>query len=104
MSRTGADLNLHLVRYLVTVVDEGHFGRAAARLYVSGPALSKQIRTLERKVGAELLDRVAHPVVPTEAGHRFLPDARTALAAADRAVAAVEAHRRAADGVLRLGS
>ncbi|QJY47702.1 LysR family transcriptional regulator [Pseudonocardia broussonetiae] len=97
------DLNLHLVRYLVAVVDEGHFGRAAARLYVSAPALSKQVRTLERKLGVDLLDRSAHPVVPTEAGRRFLAEARTALAAADRAVAAVEAHRRDLAGVLRLG-
>ncbi|WP_300008199.1 LysR family transcriptional regulator [Pseudonocardia sp.] len=66
------DLNLHLVRYLVAVVDAGHFGRAAARLYVSGPALSKQIRTLERTLGVELLDRSAHPIVPTEAGRSFL--------------------------------
>lgn len=97
------DLNLHLVRYLVTVVDEGHFGRAAARLFVSGPALSKQVRSLERKLGVELVDRSAHPIVPTEAGRRFLPEARAALAAADRAVAAVQAHRRARTGTLRLG-
>ncbi|TKG61848.1 LysR family transcriptional regulator [Prauserella endophytica] len=97
------DLNLHLVRYLAAVVDEGHFGRAAARLFVSGPALSKQIRTLERRLGVELIDRSAHPVVPTEAGRRFLSEARTALAAADRAVAAIEAYRRDLHGVLRLG-
>ncbi|MBK1786622.1 LysR family transcriptional regulator [Prauserella cavernicola] len=97
------DLNLHLVRYLVAVVDEGHFGRAAAKLLVSGPALSKQIRTLERKLGVDLLDRSAHPVVPTDAGRQFLLEARAALAAADRAVAAVEAHRRTIHGVLRLG-
>jgi DNA-binding transcriptional LysR family regulator len=97
------DLNLHLVRYLVAVVDEGHFGRAAARLLVSGPALSKQVRVLERKLGVDLLDRSAHPVVPTPAGERFLPDARAALAAADRAVAGVAAHRRGLHGVLRLG-
>lgn len=97
------DLNLHLVRYLVTVVDEGHFGRAAARLYVSGPALSKQVRALERKLGVDLVDRSGHPVVPTEAGRRFLSEARVALAAADRAVAAIEAHRRTLAGVLKLG-
>jgi DNA-binding transcriptional LysR family regulator len=97
------DLNLHLVRYVVAVVDEGHFGRAAARLYVSGPALSKQVRALERKLGVELIDRRTHPLVPTEAGRRFLPEARAALAAADRAVAAIDAHRRALAGDLRLG-
>nr|WP_218890645.1 LysR family transcriptional regulator [Actinomycetospora corticicola] len=94
---------MHLVRYLAAVVDEGHFGRAAARLYVSGPALSKQVRTLERKLGVDLVDRSAHPVVPTEAGRRFLAEARVALAAADRAVAAVDAYRRSTTGVLRLG-
>lgn len=97
------DLSLHLVRYLVAVIDEGHFGRAAAKLLVSGPALSKQIRTLERKLGVDLIDRSAHPVIPTDAGRQFLPDARAALAAADRAVAAIEAHRRTVHGVLRLG-
>ena len=68
------DLNLHLVRYLIAVLDEGHFGRAAARLYVSGPALSQQIRSLERKLGVTLVDRSAHPVAPTDAGRRFLPE------------------------------
>ncbi|MBN9111911.1 MAG: LysR family transcriptional regulator [Pseudonocardia sp.] len=97
------DLNLHLVRYLVAVVDEGHFGRAAARLYVSAPALSQQVRKLERAVGAELVDRTAHPVRPTEAGARFLAEAREALAAADRAVAAVESYRREVATTLRLG-
>lgn len=99
----GATLNLHLAHYLATVVDEGHFGRAARRLHVSGSALSKQVRTLEDKLGVELVDRSAHPVVPTEAGRLFLAEAREALAAADRALAAVAAHRRAGAGVLRLG-
>ncbi|GAA4882827.1 LysR family transcriptional regulator [Pseudonocardia benzenivorans] len=97
------DLNLHLVRYLVAVVDEGHFGRAAARLYVSAPALSQQVRKLERAVGAELVDRSTHPVRPTEAGARFLAEAREALAAADRAVAAVDRYRRELATTLRIG-
>jgi DNA-binding transcriptional LysR family regulator len=97
------DLNLHLVRYLVAVVDEGHFGRAAEKLYISAPALSQQVRKLEHTLGVELIDRSAHPVRPTTAGHRFLAEARHALAAADRAVAAVEAHRRELAATLRLG-
>jgi len=96
-------LNLHLVRCVVAVVDAGHFGHAAQRLHISGPALSKQVRTLERTLGVDLLDRSAHPIVPTEAGRRFLTEARPALAAADRAVAAVQAYRRGLAGVLRLG-
>ncbi|WP_020658252.1 LysR family transcriptional regulator [Amycolatopsis benzoatilytica] len=97
------DLNLHLVRYLVAVADEGHFGRAAERLFVSAPALSQQIRKLERSLGAELLDRTAHPVRPTAAGGLFLAEAREALAAADRAVAAVESYRRELAVSLRIG-
>lgn len=97
------DLNLHLVRYVVAVAEAGHFGRAAQRLFISGPALSKQIRALERALGVDLLDRTSHPIVPTEAGRRFLAEARPALAAADRAVAAVKAYRRELAGALRLG-
>ncbi|MCF7551735.1 LysR family transcriptional regulator [Pseudonocardia sp. WMMC193] len=97
------DLNLHQARYLVAVVDEGHFGRAAERLFVSPPALSKQVRALERALGAELVDRTAHPVRPTAAGELFLAEARDALAAADRAIAAVRRHRQERAGTLRLG-
>jgi DNA-binding transcriptional LysR family regulator len=97
------DLNLRLVRYLVAVVEEGHFGRAAKRLYISAPALSQQVRKLERSLGVPLLDRSAHPVRPTPAGERFLAEARAALGAADRAVAAVMAHHREQATTLRLG-
>jgi DNA-binding transcriptional LysR family regulator len=97
------DLNLHLVRYLVAVVDEGHFGRAAQRLYISAPALSQQVRKLERALGVALIDRSAHPLRPTPAGERFLAEAREALAAADRAVATVSAHRREQITTLRIG-
>ena len=97
------ELNLRLVRYLATVVEEGHFGRAAERLYISPPALSQQVRKLERSLGATLVDRSAHPLRLTRAGEVFLAEARQALAAADRAVAAVSAHRRAERATLRVG-
>ena len=51
------DFDLRLVRYFVVVADELHFGRAAAKLYISQPALSKQIRKLEGVVGEPLLIR-----------------------------------------------
>jgi len=65
------DLNLRLLRYFVTVADEGHFGRAAAKLFITPPALTQQIRRLELEVGFSLLDRARHPVVPTPSGEAF---------------------------------
>jgi DNA-binding transcriptional LysR family regulator len=78
------DLDLRLVRYFVAVADELHFGRAATKLYVSQPALSKQIRRLESEVGAQLLVRDSRHVALTARGEHFLGDARRLLALADR--------------------
>lgn len=78
------DLDLRLVRYFVAVAEELHFGRAAARLYLSQPALSKQIRKLEDQVGEPLLVRDSRHVAITARGERFYEDARELLAIADR--------------------
>ena len=78
------DLDLRLVRYFVAVAEELHFGRAAARLYVSQPALSRQIRKLEDQVGERLLVRDSRHVALTARGERFQEDARQLLAIADR--------------------
>jgi DNA-binding transcriptional LysR family regulator len=66
------------------VAEEGTITRAAERLLVAQPALSKQLRALERHVGVTLLDRRPHGVVLTEAGRALLEPARDALAAWDR--------------------
>ena len=78
------DLDLRLVRYFVAIADELHFGRAAAKLYVSQPALSKQLRKLEDQLGAALLVRDSRHVTLTPRGQRFLADARQLLAIAER--------------------
>ncbi|MEV4149312.1 LysR family transcriptional regulator [Amycolatopsis sp. NPDC049691] len=78
------DLDLRLVRYFVTVADELHFGRAAAKLFISQPALSKQIRRLEADVGAPLLARDSRHVTLTPRGERFLHHARQLLATAEQ--------------------
>ncbi|WP_051276416.1 LysR family transcriptional regulator [Marmoricola sp. URHB0036] len=78
------DLDIRLVRYFVAVADELHFGRAAAKLYISQPALSKQIRKLESEVGTQLLVRDSRHVELTARGEHFLVDARQLLALADR--------------------
>ncbi len=97
------DLNLRLLRYLVAVVDEGHFGQAADRLYISAPALTKQIRRLERDLGLTLLNRDRHPITPTPEGAAFLVEARQVLAAAGRAVAVAQSQGRRGRNHLALG-
>jgi len=78
-------VNLRRLVYFTTIVDEGSFTRAAARLYISQPTLSHQIRALEAEIGGALLERLPKGVRLTAAGAAFLPEARTAVAAADRA-------------------
>ncbi|WP_436771400.1 LysR family transcriptional regulator, partial [Yinghuangia sp. YIM S09857] len=82
-------MELRQLEYLVAVVDEAGFTKAAARLHVAQPGVSAQIRQLERELGHELLDRSGRTVRPTRAGEAVLPYARAALenAAAVRLVA-----------------
>ncbi|WP_308368718.1 LysR family transcriptional regulator [Streptomyces sp. ISL-36] len=77
------DIEPRLLRAFVSVADELHFTRAAARLYVAQQALSRDIRRLERELGAELFVRTTRQVSLTPDGERLLPYARRVLAACD---------------------
>jgi DNA-binding transcriptional LysR family regulator len=81
-------IELRHLRAFVAVADELNFGRAAARLYLSQPALSRQIRSLERLVGCGLLRRSTHRVELTLAGEALLDRARGLLREVDEAVSA----------------
>ena len=81
-------IELRHLRAFVAVADELNFGRAAARLYLSQPALSRQIRSLERLVGCDLLRRSTHRVELTLAGEALLDRARGLLHDVDEAVSA----------------
>ncbi|WP_435120994.1 LysR family transcriptional regulator [Amycolatopsis thermoflava] len=91
-----ADLDLRLVRYFVAVAEHGHFGRAAADLHITQPSLSRQIRGLERQLGARLLDRSPRGTRLTEAGEVFLPLAKDLLRSAARAAGRTRAAARPA--------
>jgi DNA-binding transcriptional LysR family regulator len=80
------DVDARLWRSFVTVAEELHYGRAAARLHITQPALSRQIRDLERVLGVTLFDRTSRRVVLGRAGQAVLGQARRALAESDRAV------------------
>lgn len=97
------DPTLQSVRAFLAIVDEGHLGAAAQKLYVSAPALSQQLRRLEERVGARLLDRATHPVRPTPAGSAFLPHARELVRTLDLAKAAVSAVSRRENSRLTVG-
>jgi DNA-binding transcriptional LysR family regulator len=81
-------VSLRALEGLVAIVDHGSLTRAAARLRTSQPALSHQIAALERELGTPVMERLPRGVRPTAAGLAAAPEARIALAAADRAVLA----------------
>ncbi|THV42133.1 LysR family transcriptional regulator [Glycomyces buryatensis] len=76
------DLDLRKLRYFVAVADRLHFGRAAEELHIAQPALSRQIRALEKDLGSPLFIRDSHGVALTDAGRQLLADAGPMLASA----------------------
>src|SRR3954451_16325517 len=97
-------MTLRQMEYLLAVVDEGSFTRAAERLYVSQPALSHQIKALERSVGGELVGRLPNTITLTPLGREFIPHARESVRAADEARRAVSAVGGLEAGELRIAT
>jgi DNA-binding transcriptional LysR family regulator len=93
------DLDLRKLRYFVAVAERLHFSRAAEDLLIAQPALSRQIRALEKDLRTGLFVRDSHRVALTASGRQLLADAVPLLAAAD---AARRRAVRAADGTGRL--
>jgi LysR family transcriptional activator of glutamate synthase operon len=83
-------MELRQLRYLVALADEQHFTRAAAREHIAQPALSQQIRRLEREVGVPLVERTTRRVRVTEAGELLVARARRILSEVDAANAEMQ--------------
>jgi LysR family hydrogen peroxide-inducible transcriptional activator len=96
------DLKLKDLRYLVAVADERHFGRAAARCFVSQPTLSAQLKKLEQDLGVQLIERAPNNVTLTPAGQDIVTRARRILEASDEVVTLAHSHRDPLAGKLRL--
>ncbi len=96
------NLARHL-RHFVAVAEEMHFGRAAERLSMTQPPLSRQIQKLEREVGVLLLERDRRHVVLTAAGEAFLAEARRLLALAERAPDLARRISAGSSGTLHIG-
>jgi DNA-binding transcriptional LysR family regulator len=94
---------LRRLRYFLAVAEERNFTRAAERLHVAQPALSRQVRELERELGVELLSRTTHKVEPTEAGRMLLERGPGLLDAADSLWRGVRAFADGRMGSISLG-
>src|SRR5215208_6860197 len=97
-------MDLHQLRYLTAIVDEGSFTTAAASLHVSQSGVSAQLAKLERELGQQLLDRTGRTVTLTPVGKAVLPMAREVLATLDAITHTAAEFADAVRGPVRLGT
>lgn len=96
-------MELRHLRYFVTVAQELSVTRAAHRLHISQPALSRQIRDLELEIGVELLVRSPNSITLTEAGKVFFNECKIILRRTEDAVEKVRLKSNANKTVIRVG-
>jgi len=96
-------MELRHLRYFIAVSEELSFTKAAARLRLAQPSLTRQVRNLEDEIGVRLLDRSNNRVILTEPGRRFLFDSKKVLAMCAESVAAVQALEHGENSQLNIG-
>src|SRR6185295_15707931 len=96
-------MELRHLRYFVAVAEELNFTRAAEKLRLAQPSLTRQIHNLEEEIGVRLLDRTRNQVSLTEEGQRFLVDARRLVTLSLESVRAVQKFSRGESGQLNIG-
>ena len=97
------DIDTRLLRYFAAVAEEGTLTRAAQRLYVSQPALTKQIRQLEAQLGVTLFVRSRSGMTPTEAGRVLAAQVPALLRQWDATLGSTKAAARRAAKTLHVG-
>jgi len=96
-------MELRHLRYFVAVAEEEHFGRAAQRLHVSQPPLSRQIQDLEQELGVTLLERGRWGARLTTAGQAFYEGAQKILQDVERLTRRTQRYHRGQEGALHIG-
>src|ERR1051325_3868134 len=95
-------MELRHLRYFVAVAENLNFTKAAAKLHLAQPSLTRQIHNLEEEIGVRLLNRSKSQVALTEEGRSFLVDARRVLALASESILAVQRLSRGESGQLNI--
>lgn len=96
-------MELRQLKYFIVVAEELHFGRAAQRLHLSQPALSKQIRALENNLDVLLIERTKHWVKLTPAGQKLLETAHRILRETEQGIKLVQQIGKGEIGHLKIG-
>ncbi|MFC6065113.1 LysR family transcriptional regulator [Streptomyces ochraceiscleroticus] len=96
-------MELRQIQYFVAVAEELHFGRAAERLHIGQPAVSQQVRRLERELRTQLFDRSGRTVTLTPVGQALLPEGRELLEALDTFAAKARRLAAQSEATLRVG-